>query len=464
MRNDYNPFSKNFDDINPQDLPTLSSVAEGWYIEYKRELPSASAVAKSITAFANTYGGWIFYGIDELSKEEPIAGAFPGVANEEADGLLQRIRQAVANHSHPSPYFRAKALFGPVDAIGLAKGRCIIMGHIPWGPEAPYVHKDGRIYRRVGDGSEPRPENDRFILDQLWRRSSKIIDRYADWINKDLEISEPEKDGAFVRLFLISDFWGDHGILTNIALAKVREIMSDNSGTYTIPFNNVHRISGGFICRQTMNSDPEKLSLTWKLSKNFQSEVIIPLSKFKNDLESLAPWFEGYEYSERFFNICRNQHYEKPTIIDLNILLHIVFGIIHIQAALAKAFSWSGPIFAKVQISGLWRTIPFLDTPRVLSEYEKHGLTMILNDKITIHPGKEQNSFIELPPPTENNENNEHQVLMAASLFLTIAAGLGVSPDFDPDDDGSDIADTFSEFLNAGLRAIEVQKKRSQLS
>lgn len=464
MRNDYNPFSKNFDDINSEELSILSSVTEGWYVEYKRELPSASAVAKSITAFANTYGGWIFYGISERSKEEAVAGAFPGIANEEADGLLQRIRQAVANHSHPSPYFRVKALFGPVDTIGLAKGRCIIIGYVPWGPEAPYIHKDGRIYRRVGDGSEPRPENDRFILDQLWSRSSKIINRYADWVGEDIEISDAEKDGAFVRIFLISDFWDDHSIPKNVSLAKVREIMSNNSGTYTIPFNNIHRTSGGFVCRQTMNGDPEKQSLTWKLSQNFRSEVIIPLSKFKNNLENLVPWFEGYEHSERFFQLCREQRYNRPTIIDLNILLYIIFGVIHIQIALAQAFSWSGPIFAKVQISGIWRTIPFLDTPRVLSEYEKHGLAMILNDKITIHPGKEQSSFIELPPPAENNENNEYQVVTAASLFLTIAAGLGVFPDFDPDDDGSDIADTFGEFLKAGLRAIEVQKKRSQLS
>lgn len=41
------------------------------------------------------------------------------------------------------------------------------MVHIPWGADAPSVHREGRIYRRVGDGSEPKAENDRFVLDQL---------------------------------------------------------------------------------------------------------------------------------------------------------------------------------------------------------------------------------------------------------------------------------------------------------
>jgi predicted HTH transcriptional regulator len=169
MRYDYNPFDKTFDDVAPEDLAILSAVAEGWYVEYKQEVPNASAIAKSVTAFANTYGGWLFYGIAEKSKDDPVAGTYPGIAGEDADGVLQRIRQAVANHAQPSPFFRVKSLAGPVDSIGLPEGRCVIVGQVPWGPEAPYLHKDGRIYRRVGDGSEPKPENDRFILEHIRR-------------------------------------------------------------------------------------------------------------------------------------------------------------------------------------------------------------------------------------------------------------------------------------------------------
>lgn len=102
-------------------MADLSSVAEGWYVEYKQEVPNASSIAKSITALANTYGGWLFYGVAEKSKDDAVAGAFPGVSREDADGVLQRIRQAVANHSQPSPYFRARALFGPAERLGLAE-------------------------------------------------------------------------------------------------------------------------------------------------------------------------------------------------------------------------------------------------------------------------------------------------------------------------------------------------------
>lgn len=90
MRYEYNPFDKSFDEIIPSDLAILFSVAEGWYVEYKQEVPNASAVAKSVTAFANTYGGWLFYGIAEKSKDDAVAGTFPGIACEDADGILQR--------------------------------------------------------------------------------------------------------------------------------------------------------------------------------------------------------------------------------------------------------------------------------------------------------------------------------------------------------------------------------------
>lgn len=462
MRYDYSPFDKVFDDIAPDDLAVLSAVAEGWYVEYKQEVPNASAVAKSVTAFANTYGGWLFYGVAEKSKDDPVAGTFPGIAREDADGALQRIRQAVANHTQPSPFFRIKSLVGPVDSIGLPEGRCVIVGQVPWGPEAPYIHKDGRIYRRVGDGSEPKPENDRFILDQLWGRSLKITEAYTDWISHELETSEAEGNAAYVRLFLIADFWGDIGSIGGISLKRVREIMSDAAGDYTVPFNNVYQTSGGFICRQTANNDPEQLGLTWKLSGDFRSEVVIPLSKFRgNNLDVLREWLEGYEHVERFIQLCLNQRYQRPTVIDLNLLLHVLLGLARIQTALAKEFGWTGPFFAKMEISGVWRTISFFDTPYVLNEYEKHGLPLILRDKITLHSGSDQGSFIELSGLTDDDVET-HRIIMATKLFVLVALALGIPPASDQEDDGIEFSSSVGDFLNAGLRALDVQKNRTR--
>ncbi len=109
----YSPFDKDLKDLEAESLSILRQVSEGWYIEYKREVPNATSIAKSISAFANTYGGWLFFGVVERSKEDTVAGEFPGIAGVQIDASLQRIRQAAASHVNPAPHFDCKVLWGP---------------------------------------------------------------------------------------------------------------------------------------------------------------------------------------------------------------------------------------------------------------------------------------------------------------------------------------------------------------
>jgi|UPI0002EC448C hypothetical protein len=54
---EYSPFDTPFDCLEASHLAALRAVSEGWYVEYKREVPNAGAVAKSVGAMANTYIG-----------------------------------------------------------------------------------------------------------------------------------------------------------------------------------------------------------------------------------------------------------------------------------------------------------------------------------------------------------------------------------------------------------------------
>ena len=194
--NAYSPFDKALQRLATADLAALREVSEGWYVEYKQELSNASSMAKSISAFGNTYGGWIFYGVSEKSKEEPVAGSFPGIARADVDVALQRMRQAVASHTMPSPHFETNVLWGPCRDIGLSDDRAVVCVRVPWSVSAPHIHKSGQIYRRVADGSEPRPENDRFVLDQLWQRSNDLRKKVSKWVARNPEFSEFEKSAV----------------------------------------------------------------------------------------------------------------------------------------------------------------------------------------------------------------------------------------------------------------------------
>ena len=189
----YSPFDKRIEDLLPEDLDVLKDANEGWYIEYKSELVSATALAKAISSFANTYGGWLFLGVKERSKTDSVAGLFPGIAKQEMESAIQRLRKSSTDHLNPTPYFKTKALAGPCESIGLPQGRSVLAVEIPESNTAPHIHKDGRIYRRVADGSEPKYETDRFILDQLWGRAEPIKKVTREWVEGDPEFTEVEK-------------------------------------------------------------------------------------------------------------------------------------------------------------------------------------------------------------------------------------------------------------------------------
>ena len=188
----YSPFDKAINDLQPADLSRLKDVSEGWYVEYKSKLVNPSSLAKAVSAFANTYGGWLFLGVKEHSKGDSVAGEFPGIPEIEVDSALQSLRHSVAEKLNPTPFFETRVLRGPCAEIGLTEGVSVVAIEIPQSQTAPHVHKDGRIYRRVADGSEPKPETDRFILDQLWRRSEPIREGTRKWVKHDPEFSDAE--------------------------------------------------------------------------------------------------------------------------------------------------------------------------------------------------------------------------------------------------------------------------------
>lgn len=226
----YSVFNKSVDALQITDLPRLFEVSEGWYVEYKRLVPSVSSVAKSLSAFANSYGGWVFYGVEENGDGSRRAGSFPGIVSADVPQMEEWLQQAASQHVTPSPYFNHRVLNGPDDSIGLPPERAILVVHVPMGKNPPYVHSSGRIYRRVADASDPVHETDRHFLDLLWQRGKESRRSFSKFVKKEAEISKGEHDVTFLRLLLIPDPWGERvpfqtrfqGFLTDYERSKLR--------------------------------------------------------------------------------------------------------------------------------------------------------------------------------------------------------------------------------------------------
>ena len=185
----YSPFDKDLPEITAEDLEGLKRIHEGWYVDYKEQQLSPRNYAKAISAMANTYGGWIFIGVKELSRDDNRAGSFPGVDAGQIDLTHQHIRQGVAEHLNPQPFFETRT----IDCPNATNDEKVVVVRVPQSSRAPIVHKDGRIYRRVGDASEPVPETRREVVEHLVERSKRLENKYRKWHKKDPELSEGGK-------------------------------------------------------------------------------------------------------------------------------------------------------------------------------------------------------------------------------------------------------------------------------
>lgn len=158
-----NFFNKPVELLERSDLDILSrnEIAEGLYMEYKEDFPHN--LAKIVASFANTFGGWILIGVDARNPQNmPLA--FPGI--ELVGGPKERLRHICRDGINPVPLFTSKIVELPE-----SPGRGVLVARIEESSYPPHITRDGRIYRRNSEGSDPVPENDRYILDRLFEKS-----------------------------------------------------------------------------------------------------------------------------------------------------------------------------------------------------------------------------------------------------------------------------------------------------
>lgn len=470
----YSPFDKAINDLQPSDLSYLKTVCEGWYVEYKSALIDAGSLAKAISAFANTYGGWLFLGVKEQGKNNSVAGEFPGIPEKELDGALQRLRHSAAEHLNPTPYFETRVLRGPCVEIGLAEGASVVAIKIPQSHTAPHVHKDGRIYRRVADGSEPKPETDRFVLDQLWRRAEPIRKMTRKWIERDPEFSQAEEKSPYLRLLLCVDPWCQRAPWLSAPFHQIRSILTSiDEAISSITFDTVHTTAEGLIARQIKGNDPHNYTLTWRMRRDMSCDIVMPLPLYAhNDLDLLICDLNGYDHSASFIKILKEEGHAQPRIVDLNFMMGLLISTVSKYQRLLQLANAKEEFYFKARVLNAWRILPFIDVETVLGEFKANGLPMIMDSTVTVPIGDTPGSFARIPEQeTKGSEYNEKatSIVQAFLMFTQIASAFGV-PLLAQDETKAD--DTmkwpwmipYSELTATGVRAMTVQRNRNKRS
>lgn len=155
--------NRSWENLKVSDIKKLlsSSVDENVFFEFKSDDEAPDKLVKEISAFANTFGGYIFLGVND---DKTIGGCHKWTE--------QRIHTTIHDSLTPTPNFDVRKFEISEKIFFVIK---IEEGNMP-----PYITNKGQIFERISSGSFPIKDSSKLIQlynkrkDQLTEIKSKI--------------------------------------------------------------------------------------------------------------------------------------------------------------------------------------------------------------------------------------------------------------------------------------------------
>ena len=441
----YRPFADHLDEVAPEDLARLTDVHEGWYVEYKREMIGNRELAKSLSSFANQYGGWLFLGVEEDAVNN-VAASFPGIPDTEVQTAIESIRSAAKDLLQPPPFYNVRVFAGPINAIGLREGHSIIVAHVPEGPDCPYIHNDGRIYMRVGDSSQPKYVTDKATFELLARKGQDARSRLEERVTWSPMTSQAEENQPFIHLSILSDPYEVMGHWFDGGFGGFVEAMSG----FGLPFDNIFSSHDGFVARQIGRNGANRRVLTWHFSRNCHSFVTIPVPTMSLDTEN--PIWNEYSIGNRFVSRLVDSDLTYGRVLDLNATIDLIGHVMRRHRILAGNANIGGPFFLRASVENVWRTIPFIDHSKYLEHIEDFGYPLVQETDMIVPDGTSLDSFVVAPeiqrPPQEGDiVSAEGPIEIAMRILDALGIPMVV------------LARSIEELHSAGGRSQNIQRK-----
>lgn len=437
---DYNPFSAPLHDFPPEELAKLRDVHEGWFVDYKAKPITAAKFAKSLSAFANQFGGWLFVGIQESSDNHPTAESFPGVKSADVDNVLVQVREGVSAHVSPDIYFESRIIAGPVDSIGLPDGFCIVVIKVPEGPNPPIVHSSGCIYRRIADSSAPKAETDRAVLDQMWRKSDSLRTRLADFVSQ--PVADIKVNNAYCYVYLMEDLTLS-SVDEQLTISDFREAMTstDQDDAASALLDNIYSTQDGFIARYGARShDPliELPSLRWWRNGNVRLTIPINLINVSSYSHTTNPLLKSFKKEMG----SRSGDYHR--VVDLDQWLAFLFALTYRFMRLRQRNCSTAQVSGKVALHNVRRVTPFISMETYLAMVRENGIP-VCQDATTTYPASHATAFA---PLGEGRTEPVDAVGLVWPLLFGALRSLGI--DFQQPADAASFARELSQAVRGG--------------
>ena len=397
----YNPFQKRLGEtLQPEDFQTLitQQVSEGYYIEYKREMPNKTKIARSLASLANTYGGWYIVGME--TNEHNVATAVPGFNCTSCHDPISVVRDLAKHYIDPVPIFFPQAVILNTENLVLAI-------YVPDNQETPFITKDGRIYRRTYDSSDPIPEASRYALDQLVERGREVSQQFARFSQDERSFSEAEDDG-WLKIYISPYPLGSIQRPTLLSTSVISDLLevskkpiqfsffnSKSNISGNIKFNAAYPTSNSVIFRQTSIQNEAFNSLTIELDNVGRARIFIPLQRVKFQEHRFSD-IRSSTVRQQIMNRLKENGERKETYLnffDIGKTWLIIVLLVHYYLDWLGIQTFLTGFQVAVELDDVWRYVPFYDCDSWGKQVEQFGLPVLMRSRIHIPP-KEGSGYI----------------------------------------------------------------------
>ena len=168
--------NKQWDKLRFSDIEKMLAQTddETFFFEFKSDEESPAKFIKEVSAFSNTFGGYILLGIRD---DKTIEGC--------KKWTEQRIHATIHDSITPVPNFDVRKF--------RHDGKTIFVVRIEEGTMPPYITNGGKIFERISSGSFPINESSK--LSQLYRKKTDNLRKIRDKIEIDKIVIDKNTPG-----------------------------------------------------------------------------------------------------------------------------------------------------------------------------------------------------------------------------------------------------------------------------
>ena len=205
--------------LEPADIQTVISEQdfdESFYFEFKDDKVAPKKLIEEVSAFANTFGGYIFIGI---SDDKKIEGCI--------DWNEQRIHTTIHDSITPTPSFDVRKF--------TCDNKVIYVIKIDEGAEPPYITSAGKIYERLSSGSFTIKDSAR--LSQIYNKREQLLSKMERKVSIPVISQNTNNIYGYIDtgfVFMPSDLQAVYDIFNKIDLKVIAQKLSCTNDSFNI--------------------------------------------------------------------------------------------------------------------------------------------------------------------------------------------------------------------------------------